>query len=171
MKYPKISTTIKAYKELFLLNNEKTVALVHNDILDKVHEHVKNDNFKDALAIEKSINLSMYKDEHKVEKEFKYILKNQILHELISELQKDMTKYNEMAVSLLPNMPEHKDLLNIAFLNNTDNGIYEVMSVLEKQSFNLKGAILHLFHCAQHKKNEIKALKKDQTDLHNLNIG
>lgn len=170
MKYPKISTTIKAYKELLTLNNEYTVASAHNETLDKIHELIKNDKFEEALQLEKSIHLSPYKDEHKVEKEFKYILKNQILHEYINDLQKDMTKYNEMAVSLLPYMPQHKDLLNIAFLNNTDNGIYEIISILEKQSFNLKGAILHLFHCAQHKKNEIKLLKKDQTELHNLNI-
>lgn len=170
MKYPKISTTIKAYKELFILNNEHTVALVHNETLDQIHELVKNDKFEEALQLEKSIHLSLYKDDHKVEKEFKYILKNQILHELIDELVKEMTKFNEMAVSLLPYMPEHKKLLDISVLNNTDSGIYDIISRLEKQSFNLKGAVLHLFHCAQNKKNQIKKFKKDQAELHNLNI-
>lgn len=163
MKYPKISTTVNVFKKIISKD------LTYTKLLDEIEKHVKEDRFDEALQLEKSLTFSFHKDEDKAQKQLKFILKNQIIHEHIEQLEKTTVKELELAISLIHDTKiEFTSGPLTAQKLMTEYGIYELLSKFEHQSFPMKEAIVEILNSAQSNKNVIKNLKKEIVNLHHL---
>jgi len=159
-----ISTTVKAFKELLVIDNDLNLLdkLQH---LDDIQAHFELNDFKTALELEKSLSFSFYKSEDKAEKEFKYILKNQILNAHIRYLEKEIIEFNVMALSLLPTNVRTQGIFTEDKLIKDLDYLSLVITRISNDHFALKDAIIHLFDLSIKRTKEIKSLKKDLAEV------
>lgn len=159
-----ISTTLKAFKELLVIDNDLNLLdkLQH---LDDIQVHFERNDFKTALELEKGLNFSFHKSDEKAQKEFKYILKNQILNAHIHYLETEIVEFNTMALSLLPNNFKTQGVFTEEKLIKDVVGLGVVMKRISTEHFALKDAIVHLFDLSIKRTKEIKSLKKDLAEV------
>jgi hypothetical protein len=159
-----ISTTVKAFKELLVIDNDPRLIERLKD-LDDIQSHFELKDFKTALQLEKGLSFSFHKGEEKAQKEFQYILKNQILTAYIHHLESEVSEFNSMALSLLPHTFKTQGLFTEEKLIKDVGGLNATMKRISTEHHALKEAIIHLFDLSLKRTAAIKLLKKDLAEI------
>lgn len=157
-----VSTTIKAFKELVQSGYSFTKSeLISN--LDAIQECFDRKDFENALSLEKQLSFSFHKSDEKAEKEFKFILKNQIINAHIEFLNDEAKEFNTLAFSLSPNNFQHDNYSAIKQFG--DSELHRFIREIGAAHIVLKDAIIHLFNLSLKRNEQIKLLKKDLADI------
>lgn len=158
-----VSTTIKAFKELVQsgYSSNKSDLLLN---LDAIQECFDRKDFENALSQEKQLSFSFHKSDEKAEKEFKFILKNQIINAHIEFLNDEAKEFNTLAFSLSPNNFQHDNNYS-AIKQFGDSELHRFIREIGAAHIVLKDAIIHLFNLSIKRNEQIKLLKKDLADI------
>lgn len=163
-----ISTTVKAFKELLQMERNSYNLDKYNEYIERLSIIETSFNEKDfltALILEKGLSFSFHKGEEQTEKEFQYILKNQILSSYVSHLESENNEFIHMAVTLLPYQYMQREKINKINFSNNDIEIRSQIKKINAEHFVLKDAVIHLFELCLKRIETIRTLKKDLAEI------
>lgn len=167
MKHSKIETIIFAFKKLIEQGHYTFDIKLHlKERLDIISDLVKKENYDSALVNEAELNFSFYNEEQQAEKEFKYILRVEIIKEYIEYLKTSQKELNKAAIELIPDSfykEEHtSNPLDIHYLISSEGeAILFINKIEEAQHVPLKHAVAHMLKLGLSKHKLAKNLAKE----------